>query len=545
MNINMNRSRLMSMLVAWSKVVLLLTFLYFFICSLSFLADSFRILGGPNIGGLFENDLLQNPVVGIMIGILVTVLVQSSSTSTSIIVGLVASGAAHVRTAIPMIMGANIGTSVTNTIVSFTQASNREEFSRAFACATIHDMFNWLTVIVMLIFENITRFLETITAEMVSGISTSTETSNPDFLKVLTNPFTKAVIQLNKKVLEGWAQNKPEYRNASTILLTTCKNNEPVLDACPYLFAYLGPQGSGLGDVYIGIILLVVALIMICGCLLGLVKCLNSLLGDEVKTFIEKIINTDIPIRGLGWLTGYLFMLLGAVITILVQSSSVFTSTLTPLAGTGLVSLERAYPMTLGSNIGTTTTSLLASFAAGGSHFTEAVQIALVHLFFNIAGIMLFYPIPALRFPIPMARCLGNVTAKYRWFALVYLLSMFGLIPMFVFGVSMVGPVAMYVVLLPLGVLLVLVTSISIMQNRCPKWLPVKLRDWTFLPLFLRSLEPYDRAIMRVFGNLSCCSRSTGVDSPIIETKPEEANTAKSAHTNFTFQPDEMKKDES
>lgn len=174
MNINMNRSRLMSMLVAWSKVVLLLTFLYFFICSLSFLADSFRILGGPNIGGLFENDLLQNPVVGIMIGILVTVLVQSSSTSTSIIVGLVASGAAHVRTAIPMIMGANIGTSVTNTIVSFTQASNREEFSRAFACATIHDMFNWLTVIVMLIFENITRFLETITAEMVSGISTST-----------------------------------------------------------------------------------------------------------------------------------------------------------------------------------------------------------------------------------------------------------------------------------------------------------------------------------------------------------------------------------
>ena len=85
---------------------------------------------------------------------------------------------------------------------------------------------------------------------------------------------------------------------------------------------------------------------------MGMVKLLNSLLGEKVKKGITDGVNKDIPIYGLGWLTGYLAMLVGAILTVLVQSSSVFTSTLTPLAGAGLVSLERAYPLTLGSNIG-------------------------------------------------------------------------------------------------------------------------------------------------------------------------------------------------
>ena len=107
------------------RILSFLACFYFFLCSLSFLSDSFRILGGKNIGALFSNsELLQNPVAGLMVGVLVTVLVQSSSTSTSIIVGLVATDV-PVKTAIPMILGANIGTSVTNTIVSFTQIGDR------------------------------------------------------------------------------------------------------------------------------------------------------------------------------------------------------------------------------------------------------------------------------------------------------------------------------------------------------------------------------------------------------------------------------------
>merc|ERR1711936_778081 len=123
---------------------------------------------------------------------------------------------------------------------------------------------------------------------------------------------------------------------------------------------------------------------------MGLVRLLNSLLGEKVKEVIAEYVNRDLPIPYLGWTTGYLAMMVGAAMTVLVQSSSVFTSTLTPLAGTGLVTLERVYPMTLGSNIGTTTTSVLAALASKGNE-RAALQIALVHLLFNLTGIAIFY----------------------------------------------------------------------------------------------------------------------------------------------------------
>merc|ERR1712168_1525576 len=444
--------------VALCKVISLLTCLYFFICSLSFLSDSFRILGGKNIGALFsDSELLTNPVVGLMIGVLVTVLVQSSSTSTSIIVGLVSAGA-PVKTAIPMIMGANIGTSVTNIIVALTQAGDREQFRKAFSCANVHDMFNWLTAFTLLIVECITGYLETVTGIMVKNIGSHNVTSaenvkSPDFLKALTRPVTSNLIKLDKKVLKGWAQNDPTYHNATTLLKSGCDDD----GSCSYLFAYFGQEGYNIGETYIGLMLLTLSLFMLTSCLIGMVKILNALLGSKVKNVIENIINADIPIRGLGWLTGYLAMVLGALLTILVQSSSVFTSTLTPLAGAGLISLERAYPLTLGSNLGTTTTSILASFAAGGENVRPALQISLVHLLFNLAGILLFYPVPCMRWPISIARVLGNTTSQYRWFAVLYLCFMFFIFPVSMFGLSIAGTIPIYVVI----TLLLLIISFS------------------------------------------------------------------------------------
>lgn len=61
-----------------------------------------------------------------------------------------------VSLAIPIVMGANIGTSVTNTIVSIGQITNKNDFRRAFAGATVHDVFNWLTVLILLPLEVIT-----------------------------------------------------------------------------------------------------------------------------------------------------------------------------------------------------------------------------------------------------------------------------------------------------------------------------------------------------------------------------------------------------
>ena len=141
--------------------------------------------------------------------------------------------------------------------------------------------------------------------------------------------------------------NDPKYRLANVTIIQSCKED----DSC-FLFNMLGPQGANIGDTGAGVILLIISLVMLCSCLMGMVKLLNSLLGEKVKEAIRTGVNKDIPVHGLGWLTGYLAMLVGAVLTVLVQSSSVFTSTLTPLAGAGLVTLERAYPLTLGSNIG-------------------------------------------------------------------------------------------------------------------------------------------------------------------------------------------------
>ena len=209
--------------------------------------------------------------------------------------------------------------------------------------------------------------------------------------------------------------------------------------------------------------------------------------------------------------------------TFIVQSSSVFTSTLTPLMGIGVISIERVYPLTLGSNIGTTTTALLAALAASPEALHDTLQISLVHLFFNITGILLFYPIPFMRFPIPMAKFLGNETAKYRWFAILYLVGMFFFLPGIVLGLSIAGPIALLVVGVPFLTILVAITIIKIFQWKKPSLLPRVMRDWKWLPLACRSLEPYDRQ----FAKCACCKKfrpdvngpSSAVSVDVIVTK--------------------------
>ncbi|XP_074652751.1 sodium-dependent phosphate transport protein 2B-like [Tubulanus polymorphus] len=181
------------------RLVFLVVLLYLFICALDFMSSAFKILGGKAAGRAFaDNELLANPVAGLMIGVLATVLVQSSSTSTSIVVTMVASKILYVRTAIPIIMGANIGTSVTNTIVSIGHISNKDEFRRAFAGATVHDMFNWLSVIILLPLEAASGYVYYLTKAIIDSMDLRTYTSGKkDLLKTITKPFTSIVIQVN------------------------------------------------------------------------------------------------------------------------------------------------------------------------------------------------------------------------------------------------------------------------------------------------------------------------------------------------------------
>uniref|UniRef100_A0A8C7KHG9 Sodium-dependent phosphate transport protein 2A n=1 Tax=Oncorhynchus kisutch TaxID=8019 RepID=A0A8C7KHG9_ONCKI len=560
MELSTNRVR--ELFINCSKIPLLLLLLFFFVCSLDTLSSAFQLAGGKVAGDIFkDNAVLSNPVAGLVVGILVTVLVQSSSTSTSIIVSLVSSGLLEVRSAVPIIMGTNIGTSVTNTIVAMMQAGERNDFKRAFAGATIHDCFNWLSVLVLLPMEVATGLMTHLAHIVVTSFNIQTGEDAPELLKVITEPVTKLIIQLDRQVITGIAMGDERMRNRSlvkkwchtglvtrltvmrayifyiwvvpgvepTILVlqmpcstnrTTDKNIVVLFVGCSWfspgrhLFA-----DAHLSDLTVGLILLAGSLALLCTCLVLLVKLLNSLLQGQVAKVIQKVINTDLPYP-FGWLAGYLAMFVGAGMTFVVQSSSVFTSALTPLIGIGVISLERAYPLTLGSNIGTTTTALLAALASPGDKLAAAIQIALCHFFFNILGILLWYPIPVTRVPIRMARALGERTAKYRWFAVLYLLVCFLLLPSLVLGLSLAGWRVMVGVGAPFVGVTVFIALVNLMQAHSPGHLPARLQSWDFLPRWMRSLKPLDRVITKATG---CCS--TGQASGDDQAAPINAVT--------------------
>uniref|UniRef100_A0A6Q2WQN1 Sodium-dependent phosphate transport protein 2B n=1 Tax=Esox lucius TaxID=8010 RepID=A0A6Q2WQN1_ESOLU len=493
------KGKVMRVLTSIAKFFLMVGFLYMFVCSLDVLSSAFQLVGGKAAGDIFQdNEVLSNPVAGLVIGVLVTVLVQSSSTSSSIVVSMVSSGLLEVQSAVPVIMGANIGTSVTNTIVAMMQAGDRNEFRRAFAGATVHDFFNWLSVLVLLPLEAITGVLYKLTKVVIDSFDIQGGDNAPDLLNVITDPLTNSIIELDKSVINGIATGDPAAMNKSLIKIW-CKTEKITVSS--HIFAY-----SDLPDLAVGLILLAVSLLILCSCLILIVKLLNSMLKGQVAVVIKKVLNTDFPFP-FGWVTGYIAIMVGAGMTFIVQSSSVFTSAITPLVGIGVISLERAYPLTLGSNIGTTTTAILAAMASPGEKLANSLQIALCHFFFNIAGILLWYPFPFTRVPIRLARALGNRTAKYRWFAALYLLLCFFLLPLAILGLSMAGWQVLVGVAVPIVILAVFVMVVNLMQTHCPRYLPSVLRTWDFLPRPLHSMAPLDRVVTSGMGFCAtrCC----------------------------------------
>eukprot|EP01043_Picozoa_sp_COSAG02_P021219 COSAG02_NODE_1073_length_14776_cov_6.711930_12_plen_596_part_00 len=550
------------------KIAGVLLMLYLFICSLSFLATGFRLVAGKQAGKVFgESEIFNNPVSGLMVGVLVTVLVQSSSTSTSITITMVAAGLLTVKQAIPIIMGANIGTSVTSTIVALGQAADRDEFRRSFAAATVHDMFNFLSVAVLLPVEAATGFLYNLSTGIVDGYdSLTSQEKPPDILKVITKPFTKAIIQIDKKIINKLAEATPgseEYEEleAKSLLKKpkTCDpdpadaacaaaddaaagvvcavdadllHNETACEAitgCEYTEAYdpedcsdvkymfEGMYGSW-SDTAAGWLILIIALFILCVCLMGIVKTLRSLLKGRVAVWLHATVNGDVPCGGvLGKeLAGLLRILAGFGLTICVQSSSITTSALTPLVGVGVIELEAMYPAVLGANIGTTVTGMLAALAADGEKLKFTLAVAYSHLFFNITGIILFYGIwPMRKIPIGAAKALGNITATYRWFPIFYIIFMFMIVPTIFVLLSMASTVLAVIVFLLVVVVVLFVATVTHFQNTKPDCLPESLKTWDALPIWMRSLEPYDR--------LCCCCCPKPAADPV-EKDPEQAS---------------------
>ena len=450
-------------------------------------------------------------------------------------------------------MGANIGTTVTNTLVSLGQAIDRDQFRRAFAAATVHDMFNFLSVLIFLPLEVITGYLYRLTDAIIESLNLKTqEELKQDYLKKITKPFTKKIIELDKKLIEQIAKAKTEEersklektsmikyfcdespRNVSYLANVTVGNSfrmenrtkiETVKDVpCEFLF-----HGTSLSDSAVGAILLFASIFVLCICLISIVKLLHSMFRGRMAVLTRKVVNTDFP-KPFGFLSGYLAIIFGALLTFLVQSSSIFTSALTPLVGVGVITIDRMYPLTLGSNIGTTTTSLLASFAADSSKLRYTLQIALCHLLFNISGILVWYPVPFMRkFPIKMAKALGTTTSNYRWFAIAYIILIFFVVPSLVFGLSLAGTYVFIGVAVPIFVFIVCIIVINVLQRKRPGVLPSKLQSWEWTPLWIRSLEPYDKTIQKVACYLPYFNKEKkGGKGAAKETRNAQANDNK------------------
>jgi sodium-dependent phosphate cotransporter len=355
------------------RAALVVALLYLFLTGVELLSGGFKTMGAGFVDGLFEG--VSNPVGGLFVGLLATVLVQSSSVSTSVIVGLVASGVVGADEAVPMVMGANLGTTVTNTLASLGHVRRDMEFRRAFAAATVHDFFNILAVIIFLPLELATGYLSTTARWITEQVIGS---SGAEF----NSPLKAAV-----KMPAGWVKD---------------------------LLSGLGAGGNWKGGlmILIGLASILVALAYI-------TRNMRLLVADRVEAAIN---------RTLGAGSGFVAILLGAIITISVQSSSITTSVLVPLAASGVLTLENIYPVTLGANVGTTVTALLAALATGNP---AAVTVAVVHTLFNVSGIALFYPIRALRrIPLRLATGLADVAAERRSAAIIYAVGMFVVVPL-------------------------------------------------------------------------------------------------------------------
>jgi sodium-dependent phosphate cotransporter len=350
------------------KIFGVIAALYMFLVGINGMSSAIKHMGAGVAESIFTAT--SNPFVALFIGVFATVLFQSSSTTTSLIVGMVSSGALGISGAIPMIMGANIGTTVTNTIVSVGHINKGSEFKRAFAASTVHDFFNILAVLIIFPLEITFHFIEKLaraSAEVLFGT------------------------MLNVDVLQAKSPIKIAVKSGAKFIESFTFDND--------------------------IFYLVISVLITFICLVSIVKLLRSLVLEKIEAFFDQYIFKT-ALRAIGF---------GIILTIMVQSSSITTSLVVPLAGAGVLTLKKIFPFTLGANIGTTVTALLAALTGT----VAALVAAISHLLFNIFGIAVIYGIPQLRaIPLFLAEKISELAVKNKFIPIIYLLIVFGAIPL-------------------------------------------------------------------------------------------------------------------
>ncbi len=358
------------------RLVTVLLLLFGFLIGVKTLGEGFKLLGGDAVDLIFSAT--ASPFIGLIVGILATTIVQSSSVTTAMVVGLVAAPdtALPLSNAVPIIMGANIGTTVTATIVALAHMGRRDEFERAFPIAVCHDIFNFLTVALLLPLELMTGYLQktaVVLGELLEGVT------GVDY----DSPFAAAL--------------------------------SAAVDPLEWLAAALFEVAQAQG-----VLLIAISGVLIFSTLFLLVKVMRSLVRTRVEGLVTNVLGSS----------AVLSILVGIVVTAMVQSSSITTSLLVPLGAAGILRLEQALPITIGANIGTTVTALLAALAGSGANAVFGLEIALVHLLFNLTGLVLIYPLHVTRsIPLRAARYVTTLAMRSRRLTLLGIAALFYGVP--------------------------------------------------------------------------------------------------------------------
>ena len=345
--------------IQWGSIPLLI---YLFFLSISLLGVSLKMLGGSVLTELLA--LTTNPFVGLFVGILATSIVQSSSSVTSITVGLVAGGGLDVGQAVPIIMGSNMGTSVTNALVAAVQINKPAEFQRAFAAAVVDDFFEICSIAVLLPLQVAFNVLGASAAFLSQQFGRLGGLQVFDPLNAVIDPVVELIVDL-------------VFESALALLLLA------------------------LGLLFLSMSYLVKTL-------------KRNLIGGLERFFDQTLFKT--PRRA---------MALGFASTALLQSSSMTTSLVVPLAGAGFLKLKQIFPYALGANVGTTLTAIFAALVTGQA---AALTVAFAHLLYNVFGIALVWPFR--RIPLGLAELLAKYSLRSRLVPLGYVIVVFFVIPM-------------------------------------------------------------------------------------------------------------------
>ncbi len=344
------------------RLILLIIFLYLFIFGLELMSDSLKMFGKEFATSLIYST--TNPVAGLFIGILATSIIQSSSSTTSIVVGMVASGVLGISSAIPIIMGANLGTSVTNTLVSLPHINRNNEFNRAFSAAIVHDVFNIFSVLVLFPVQIATNFLN------------------------IGATFMGEAFQ---------------YIGALSLLNPVKMLTYPPID---FLKEHLGSYPF---------IIFILSLLLLLFSLKMMVDALKVLVVKKAELWFDSFL----------FKTAFHSFLMGLLLTAMVQSSSITTSLIVPMAGAGILTLKQVYPYALGSNVGTTVTAIIAALVTGN---LAAIIVAFSHLLFNISGIIIWWPLKCA--PIFVARSFSKYSIRNKVIPFGYIIIMFFIVPL-------------------------------------------------------------------------------------------------------------------